>query len=253
MVKGRSTSRKCTPKPATGKRGAPEPKSSRSKSKAPTKSPPTRGKAKIVARAVAKTTKTTTITTITKTTKIAKSAVPRGRAQVQAITSKTSKTLKSTEPANKRQKLTEDVKIEKLIKKGRAAVDKMVPNGNKMHVYEAGSKIYHSSLMWSDLKNNNNKFYIIQILQEDSNSNSFIVFNRWGRVGVDGQHANFRFNNSFAAIAQYNKKYNDKVGKGYTEIHIDFDEEDDGSAAKTSKGKSIYIYIYICIYIYIYI
>ena len=43
--------------------------------------------------------------------------------------------------------------------------------------------------MWSDLKNNNNKYYIIQLLQSDNNANLFYVFNRWGRVGVDGQIA----------------------------------------------------------------
>ena len=34
---------------------------------------------------------------------------------------------------------------------------------------------------------NNNKFYIIQLLQSDSNANQFYVWNRWGRVGVRGQ------------------------------------------------------------------
>lgn len=49
--------------------------------------------------------------------------------------------------------------------------------------------------MWSDCKNNNNKYYIIQLLQSDSNPNDFKVFNRWGRVGTDGQIAEFRHYN----------------------------------------------------------
>jgi poly [ADP-ribose] polymerase len=38
--------------------------------------------------------------------------------------------------------------------------------------------------------NNNNKFYIIQILQSDSNSAHCYLYTRWGRVGVNGQCSN---------------------------------------------------------------
>ena len=162
-----------------------------------------------------------------------------GKAMGKAAGKATKKT--SLEPPNKKRKLAEEPKatpkIEKLIKKGRAAVDKMVPGGNKLHVYESNGKVYHSSLMWSDLKHNNNKFYIIQILQDDSHANAFTVFNRWGRVGVDGQHASFRHNSPSAAIAQYEKKYRDKVGKGYTEIHIDFEDDAEAEEPVKTKGK----------------
>ena len=45
----------------------------------------------------------------------------------------------------------------------------------------------------ADIKNNANKFYIIQVLSHSQAGNgsglsgSFVVWNRWGRVGVPGQ------------------------------------------------------------------
>jgi len=129
----------------------------------------------------------------------------------------------------------EEKKMVTGIKKGKAMVDAKVPNGNTWHVYEDAGKTFAASLMWSDLKNNNNKFYIIQLLQSDTNGNSFMVWNRWGRVGADGQFANFRFNDPESAKHLYWKKYNEKTGKGYTEIEISYDEDDE---PKKDSGKN---------------
>lgn len=43
----------------------------------------------------------------------------------------------------------------------------------------------------SNLNQNNNKFYIIQVLQNTKNPNNYHFFSRWGRVGVEGQNTNF--------------------------------------------------------------
>lgn len=118
----------------------------------------------------------------------------------------------------------------------KSIVDPQVFNRATCHVYDDGSKIYHSSLMWTDLKNNNNKYYIIQILQDDFNANSFRVYNRWGRVGAAGQFAFFSCETAAIAIATYMKKYKEKTGKGYTEIQMAF--EDDAAGEEKPKVET---------------
>jgi predicted DNA-binding WGR domain protein len=50
---------------------------------------------------------------------------------------------------------------------------------------------------------NNNKFYIIQILLEDSNPNNHYVFKRWGRTGEQGLQACRGPITRFKAIEEY--------------------------------------------------
>jgi poly [ADP-ribose] polymerase len=134
----------------------------------------------------------------------------------------------------------EEKKIVTGIKKGKAMVDAKVPNAANYHVYEDAGKTYAASLMWSDLKNNNNKYYLVQLLQDDKNTNSFMVWNRWGRVGADGQFAHFRFGDPNSAKATYEKKYKEKTGKGYTEIEISYDEEEKpAEKPKSEKSKEV--------------
>jgi poly [ADP-ribose] polymerase len=76
----------------------------------------------------------------------------------------------------------------KVITKGGAAVDSLVPNKDAYRVFQESTKTYSATLNQSNLDQNNNKFYIIQILQNESSGNLF-MWNRWGRVGVPGQNA----------------------------------------------------------------
>ena len=126
--------------------------------------------------------------------------------------------------SNQNPKKDKQEKIVTVLKKGKAPVDPRVPNGKNYEVVEYNSKIYHAALMWTDLKHNNNKYYIIQLLKSEISPNSYMVFNRWGRVGTDGQIAMFNYSNIETAISEYNKKYVSKTSKGYTEILIDFEE-----------------------------
>ncbi len=223
-------------------------KASRSVSKPSKTTKPERGTKRRVPEKVAAPTRRKSAVVVA-TSKLAKKvALKVSKAAVKKAQTKTSsKAVKPAkkQPENKKKKVDDtpadsgkksaaegDKKIVTGIKKGKAMVDAKVPNGSKFHVFEQGGKVYAASLMWSDLRNNNNKYYIIQLLQEDANKDSFMVWNRWGRVGSDGQFAQFRFGNAFNAETTYQKKYSDKVGKGYTEIEISYDEED-----KATKGK----------------
>ncbi len=77
--------------------------------------------------------------------------------------------------------------IVKVITKGNVAVDQYVPNKDQYRVYQDGGKSYSATLNQANMDNNNNKFYMVQILMNEK-TNQLTVWNRWGRVGVPGQN-----------------------------------------------------------------
>lgn len=62
--------------------------------------------------------------------------------------------------------------------------------------------------------NNNNKFYIIQVLQSDSNQDHCYFFTRWGRVGAKGQMSNIGAMPANSGIINYNIKLHEKTRQG---------------------------------------
>lgn len=70
--------------------------------------------------------------------------------------------------------------------KGKAPVDPECFNKDKYHVYFEKDNIYDAMLNQTNLKNNNNKFYLMQVLQSNTNT-AYAVWLRWGRVGMTGQ------------------------------------------------------------------
>jgi WGR domain len=67
---------------------------------------------------------------------------------------------------------------------GPVQVDALVPNSANYTVHVDGEHPYSCYLMWSDVKDNHNKFYIMQVLRASNGSYSY--WNRYGRVGYDG-------------------------------------------------------------------
>jgi poly [ADP-ribose] polymerase len=52
------------------------------------------------------------------------------------------------------------------------------------HVLREGDEIWDAKLNFSNSEANNNKFYIIQLLESDTGQeNLYYVWTRWGRVG----------------------------------------------------------------------
>lgn len=100
-----------------------------------------------------------------------------------------------------------------MITKGGAAVDSFVVDKEAYRVFQDGGKIYSATLNQADLNANNNKFYIIQILQHEASSELYF-WSRWGRVGVPGQNCKAGPLSKSSAIQQYTKKYYDKASKG---------------------------------------
>ena len=128
--------------------------------------------------------------------------------------------------------------IKKVISKSGAVVDSIVPNSNDYHVVldennDFNGKYFSCTLNQSNLEHNNNKFYIIQLLQSDINS-SYMLFTRWGRVGVRGEFKteNCSFENGKKLFI---KKYNEKTNRGYKEIIIDYSDDDDDDDEKSNN------------------
>ena len=143
---------------------------------------------------------------------------------------------KSENPKGKKKKTKKDkvspkvkdvTPVVKIVDK-KAIVDQYFPDRSQYHIYQDdenffNGKFFSCTLNKSNLDKNNNKFYIIQLLEHDSN-NSLILFTRWGRVGVPGQHEQ-KDVDSKSGPKLFMRKYKDKTKGGYQEIFIDYEAE----------------------------
>eukprot|EP00039_Didymoeca_costata_P011184 m.155933 g.155933 ORF g.155933 m.155933 type:complete len:1988 (-) comp15091_c1_seq1:275-6238(-) len=134
------------------------------------------------------------------------------------------------------------------IKKGKAAADSKFPMGkvqgvfaSEVHVVDTGTGPYDAMLNQTNITNgkNNNKFYIIQCLEDDKPGGTCYFWNRWGRVGAVGQSTLLKGSRD-TVIQWFKAKFRDKTknawenrdnfqpmpGK-YHWLPKDYDAEDD--------------------------
>ncbi|KAL6615347.1 hypothetical protein ACP70R_037617 [Stipagrostis hirtigluma subsp. patula] len=136
-------------------------------------------------------------------------------------------------------------------KKGAAVLDQHIPDHIKMtyHVLQVGDEIYDATLNQTNVGDNNNKFYIIQVLESDAGGR-FMVYNRWGRVGARGQDKLHTFSTRDQAIYEFEGKFQDKTNnrwsdrknfkcyaKKYTWIEMDYGETDKETNKTEKKGS----------------
>ncbi|KAK9139326.1 hypothetical protein Scep_009007 [Stephania cephalantha] len=150
----------------------------------------------------------------------------------------------------------ESVKKEKLVtatKKGGAVLDQWLPDHVKAHyhVLQLGDETYDAMLNQTNMGENNNKFYVIQVLESDDGK-TFMVYNRWGRVGVKGQdklHGPYTSRES--AIREFELKFQAKTRndwssrkdfvshpKCYTWLEMDYSESEK-EVLKDNQNKPI--------------
>ncbi|CAK9212976.1 unnamed protein product [Sphagnum troendelagicum] len=123
------------------------------------------------------------------------------------------------------------------------------------HVLDhGGSDIYVAMLNQTNVGHNNNKFYLIQVL-ESHFKDKFYVYTRWGRVGVKGQDKLSGPYTSDNAVSEFTSKFYDKTKNEwvnrsnfeaypnkYTWLEIDFeaDKDDDGKVCyKTQEDNKM--------------
>ena len=106
--------------------------------------------------------------------------------------------------------------------------------------------MYDALLNQTNIANNNNKYYIIQLLETDDGSRKYFVWLRWGRVGEErgGQNQCIGPMDLPSAKKEFEKKFHDKtknrwanrdqfqvVSGKYTLLHKDYGADADAAAA----------------------
>jgi len=118
---------------------------------------------------------------------------------------------------------------------GKAPVDEFCPNASNLQVSVKFGQVWSKTLNQSNVNHNNNKFYIIQLLESKSTPKEYFTFFRWGRVGKPGQNKFMRYQDRMhEAIAEFEDKLHSKtVDGGYIELSIVYDDD------KEAKGVSL--------------
>ncbi|MBW03405.1 Poly [ADP-ribose] polymerase 2, partial [Eschrichtius robustus] len=142
--------------------------------------------------------------------------------------------------------------VKTLLLKGKAPVDpECTAKVGKAHVYCEGNDVYDVMLNQTNLQFNNNKYYLIQLLEDDAQRN-FSVWMRWGRVGKMGQHSLVACSGDLSKAKEiFQKKFLDKTknnwedrekfekvpGK-YDMLQMDYTTNTQ-SEEETNKGESL--------------
>ncbi|KAM7274788.1 hypothetical protein ACFE04_016654 [Oxalis oulophora] len=138
--------------------------------------------------------------------------------------------------------------------KVQAALDQWLPDNVKTgyHVLQLGNDIYDAMLNQTNVRDNNNKFYLIQLL-ESHDGCSYLVYNRWGRVGIKGQDKIFGpYTSRDKAVNEFESKFLFKTKnnwcdrknfichpKCYTWLEMDYNEEEENEKAIVVKEKPV--------------
>ena len=75
-----------------------------------------------------------------------------------------------------------------IVLKSKAPVDERCALADTCHVFCEEDDVWDVALNQTAIDTNNNKYYIIQLLENDSQK-QYHVFQRWGRVGLFGQQS----------------------------------------------------------------
>ncbi|KAJ8336518.1 hypothetical protein SKAU_G00377380 [Synaphobranchus kaupii] len=141
--------------------------------------------------------------------------------------------------------------VKTMVMKGKAPVDsECTAKLGKAHVYCEGGDIYDTMLNQTNLQFNNNKYYLIQLLQDDHAKN-YSVWMRWGRVGKAGQRSLVSCGPNVAQAKDvFKKKFLDKtknewddrasfekVAGKYDVVFMDYGSND--QEAETQPGTQV--------------
>ncbi|KAF8791322.1 Poly [ADP-ribose] polymerase 2 like protein [Argiope bruennichi] len=97
-------------------------------------------------------------------------------------------------------------------------VDQECPERENFHIYCEGEIIYSATLNQTNMQNNNNKYYIIQLLEHNKRK-QFAVWRRWGRVGHKGQRDLSKFGSSLPeAKESFEQKFYDKTRNNWSDL-----------------------------------
>jgi poly [ADP-ribose] polymerase len=115
-------------------------------------------------------------------------------------------------------RIVKEKKMVKVVLKGKAPVDEAFNMKNSVHVYSEEEIVWDALLNFTNIGKNNNKFYVIQLLQTDS-FKGYYVFNKWGRVGYsNNQTSSFGPTSLDNAKREFAKKFRNKTGNDWLTV-----------------------------------
>ncbi len=100
--------------------------------------------------------------------------------------------------------------MEKKIKKNGVVLDSS-DYTNSHHVLIDNNIIYSCTLNQTNIKSNNNKFYILQLLESDSKK-EYLLYTRYGRIGNSGVSNTIDYYSKDSSIAMFEKTFKQKTG-----------------------------------------
>uniref|UniRef100_A0A0D3ASC1 Poly [ADP-ribose] polymerase n=1 Tax=Brassica oleracea var. oleracea TaxID=109376 RepID=A0A0D3ASC1_BRAOL len=138
---------------------------------------------------------------------------------------------------------------EKSTKKGAAVLDQWIPDHVKSEYH--GDDVYDAMLNQTNVRDNNNKFFVLQVLASD-NKKTYMVHFRWGRVGVKGQSKlDGPYDSCDPAIEIFSNKFYDKTRnhwsdrkefifhpKSYAWLEVDYGKEENDSVLKVNELRA---------------
>ncbi|CAG8683971.1 11421_t:CDS:2 [Funneliformis caledonium] len=173
------------------------------------------------------TTVDTTTTAISTTSIITTTAGTSSKKRKGNITDKTTKgSINNQDQGNSDQsdkvaatQIVEEKRMVKVVIKGQAPVDEKFFMKNSVHVYSDDEAIWDALLNLTNIGNNNNKFFVIQLLQTDS-LDDYYVFCRWGRVGYGSKGQSTTYGPTILGSAkfEFSKKFKEKTGNDWSTV-----------------------------------
>lgn len=113
-------------------------------------------------------------------------------------------------------------------------VDTHIPKSHLYSIAQFMGNYLTCHLMYTDCKNNNNKFYIVQGVRRDS---LFYLWTRWGRVGTDGQSSLKLTKNRYTLHNMYIEKLTSKLRYGYLPIELAYNDASKKPTQKRLMGE----------------
>ncbi|XP_037787303.1 protein mono-ADP-ribosyltransferase PARP3-like [Penaeus monodon] len=183
------------------------------------------------------------------------SKMPRGRGRGRAATKRKAAAVADDDapPAKLEREASENTRLRQAIceaKEGAAKRPaKRKPDGvlSRSHPGATVHEEYACMLNQTNIGQNNNKFYVIQVAKDKKN---FLCFTRWGRVGEEGQWNIDTMTKVEDAIKAFEKKFKDKtknnwadrdnfepVPKKYTLLEMDDDSDEEEDEVDSSSPK----------------
>lgn len=122
-----------------------------------------------------------------------------------------------TKKVKKRANFIKETKILTMTLKSGSQVDPKSKLDKTTHIFEDNGYIYNAALIYSDIQNDKNSFYKIQLLENDEES-VYWVFRSWGRIGTKAESSKTEpFNSYLEAVMEFEYWFLKLTGNKWTD------------------------------------